>query len=41
MDDIPAKRVAVQSGFGELQRMRRAFQRRFGVGVSEYRSVFG
>lgn len=41
MDDLPAKRVAVDSGFGDLQRMRRAFQRRFGVGVSEYQSVFG
>lgn len=41
MEDIPAKRIAVDSGFGDLQRMRRAFQRRFGVGVIEYRSVFG
>ena len=41
MEDLPAKRVAVDSGFGDLQRMRRAFQRRFGIGVSEYRSVFG
>lgn len=41
MDDLPAKQVAVDSGFGDLQRMRRAFQRRFGVGVSEYQSVFG
>lgn len=41
MEDIPAKRVAVDSGFGDLQRMRRAFQRRFGVGVREYQSVFG
>lgn len=41
MDDLPAKRVAVDSGFGDLQRMRRAFQRRLGVGVSEYQRVFG
>lgn len=41
MEDLPGKQVAVESGFGDLQRMRRAFQRRFGVGVSEYRSVFG
>lgn len=41
MEDIPAKRVAADSGFGDLQRMRRAFQRRFGVGVTEYRIVFG
>lgn len=41
MEDLPAKRVAVESGFGDMQRMRRAFQRRLGVGVSEYRSIFG
>lgn len=41
MEGVPAKRVAVESGFGDLQRMRRAFKRRFGVGVSEYQSVFG
>lgn len=38
--DAPLKRVAIDSGFGDLQRMRRAFQRRFGVQVSEYRSMF-
>ena len=37
----PPKQVAIDSGFGDLQRMRRAFQRRFGVGVNEYLSVFG
>lgn len=41
MENLPPKQVAMDSGFGDLQRMRRAFQRRFGVGVSEYRSVFG
>ncbi|MEM9241578.1 MAG: helix-turn-helix domain-containing protein, partial [Pseudomonadota bacterium] len=30
-DNKPLKRVAVESGFGDIQRMRRAFQRRFGV----------
>lgn len=40
-EEMPAKQVAIDSGFGDLQRMRRAFQRRFGVGVSEYVSVFG
>jgi transcriptional regulator GlxA family with amidase domain len=41
MENMPPKQVAIDSGFGDLQRMRRAFQRRFGVGVSEYRSIFG
>lgn len=41
MENLPPKQVAIDSGFGDLQRMRRAFQRRFGVGVSEYQSVFG
>lgn len=36
----PLKLVATKSGFGDLQRMRRAFQRRFGVQVSEYRNMF-
>ncbi|MEP3297056.1 MAG: helix-turn-helix domain-containing protein [Pseudoruegeria sp.] len=40
-ENMPSKQVAIDSGFGDLQRMRRAFQRRFGVGVSEYISVFG
>lgn len=38
--ELPLKRVAKESGFGDLQRMRRAFQRRFGVQLSEYRSMF-
>ena len=37
---LPLKRVASESGFGDLQRMRRAFQRRFGVQLSEYRNMF-
>ncbi|WP_298860180.1 helix-turn-helix domain-containing protein [uncultured Sulfitobacter sp.] len=39
-ENMPLKQVAISSGFGDLQRMRRAFQRRFGVHVSEYLSVF-
>ncbi|WP_161862367.1 GlxA family transcriptional regulator [Algicella marina] len=38
--DVPLKRVAAESGFGDLQRMRRAFQRRFGLQLGEYRSMF-
>lgn len=41
MEEIPVKQIAADSGFGDLQRMRRAFQRRFGVGLTEYQSVFG
>lgn len=40
-ENIPLQTVAVKSGFGDLQRMRRAFQRRFGVNLGEYLSVFG
>lgn len=40
-DNIPLQTVAVKSGFGDLQRMRRAFQRRFGVNLGAYLSVFG
>ncbi|MEP6019458.1 MAG: helix-turn-helix domain-containing protein [Paracoccaceae bacterium] len=40
-ENIPLQTVASKSGFGDLQRMRRAFQRRFGVNVAEYLSVFG
>ncbi|MVO18702.1 helix-turn-helix domain-containing protein [Rhodobacteraceae bacterium CY05] len=40
-ENLPFKQVAADSGFGDLQRMRRAFQRRFGVHVSEYLSSFG
>jgi len=41
MENMLPKQVAIESGFCDLQRMRRAFQRRLGVGVNEYRSVFG
>lgn len=37
---LPLKDVARRSGFGDLQRMRRAFQRRFGVNVSDYIKSF-
>ncbi|MFK7765453.1 MAG: GlxA family transcriptional regulator [Roseobacter sp.] len=40
-ENIPLQTVASTSGFGDLQRMRRAFQRRFGVNLGEYLSVFG
>ena len=40
-ENIPLQTVAAKSGFGDLQRMRRAFQRRFGVNLGEYISVFG
>lgn len=39
-EGLPLKSVAVASGFGDLQRMRRAFQRRFGIHVSDYVSAF-
>ncbi|MEO0930701.1 MAG: helix-turn-helix domain-containing protein [Pseudomonadota bacterium] len=39
-DKLPLKQVAQLSGFGDLQRMRRAFQRRFGINVSDYISAF-
>ncbi|WP_099910887.1 GlxA family transcriptional regulator [Puniceibacterium antarcticum] len=39
-DKLPLKQVAQLSGFGDLQRMRRAFQRRFGDHVSEYMNSF-
>lgn len=39
-DKLPLKDVARRSGFGDLQRMRRAFQRRFGVHVSDYVKSF-
>jgi len=41
IENVPLKQVAINSGFGDLQRMRRAFQRRFGIHVSEYISAFG
>ena len=41
VENLPLKTVASQSGFVDIQRMRRAFKRRFGVNVAEYLSVFG
>jgi transcriptional regulator GlxA family with amidase domain len=41
LERLPLKQVALDSGFGDLQRMRRAFQRRFGIHVSDYVSAFG
>jgi transcriptional regulator GlxA family with amidase domain len=39
--DLPLKRIAREAGFGDLQRMRRAFQRRYGVNIAEYKATFG
>lgn len=39
-ENVALKQVAINSGFGDLQRMRRAFQRRYGVNISEYLSTF-
>ena len=39
-DRLPLKTVAAASGFGDIQRMRRAFQRHFGVGISDYARIF-
>lgn len=39
-ENFPLKQVATDSGFGDLQRMRRAFRRSFGVHLSEYLTVF-
>ncbi len=39
-ENLPLKKVATASGFGDLQRMRRAFQRRFGIHVSDYINAF-
>ncbi len=41
VENLPLKTVASQSGFVDIQRMRRAFRRRFGVNVAEYLSIFG
>ncbi|TRD17312.1 GlxA family transcriptional regulator [Palleronia caenipelagi] len=37
---LPAKIVAAEAGFGDLQRMRRAFQRRYGVSFAQYAAAF-
>ncbi|MEP4198405.1 MAG: DJ-1/PfpI family protein [Aliishimia sp.] len=41
LENLALKQVAIDSGFGDLQRMRRAFQRRFGIHVSDYLNAFG
>ncbi len=40
-EGVPKKQVAAQSGFGDLQRMRRSFQRNLGVSATEYLQRFG
>ncbi len=39
--DLPLKRIAVDSGFGSEQNLRRVIQRRFGVAPADYRARFG
>lgn len=39
--ELPLKRIAREAGFGDLQRMRRAFQRRYCVNIAEYVATFG
>ena len=39
-DAVPLKLVARHSGFGDVQRMRRAFQRRYGLTLSQYAAAF-
>ena len=39
-DDAPIKQIAHRCGFGDEERMRRAFVRRLGVSPSEYRERF-
>ena len=40
-EGVPKKQVAAQSGFGDLQRMRRSFQRHLGVSATQYLQRFG
>ncbi len=40
-EGVPKKQVPARSGFGDLQRMRRSFQRHLGVSASEYLQRFG
>ncbi len=40
-EGVPKKQVAAKSGFGDLQRMRRSFQRHLGVSATEYLQRFG
>jgi AraC-like DNA-binding protein len=37
---VPVKRIAVRCGFGDEERMRRAFLRRLGVAPTDYRARF-
>jgi transcriptional regulator GlxA family with amidase domain len=39
--DLSLKTVAVKSGFGDLQRMRRSFKKQLGVNILEYAARFG
>lgn len=40
-DGLPLKRVAVEAGFGDYQRMRRAFRRQVGVDPADFARTFG
>ena len=40
-DGLPLKRVATEAGFGDYQRMRRAFQRQMGVDPADFARTFG
>ena len=40
-ENLVLKQVAAQSGFGDVQRMRRAFKRNFGVTLQDYMKSFG
>ena len=40
-DSLPLKRVAVDAGFGDYQRMRRAFRRQMGVDPADFARTFG
>ncbi len=35
--DMPVEQIAVQSGFGNAERMRRVFQRHLGISATDYR----
>jgi len=41
LEGLALKLVAARSGFGDLQRMRRAFKRRFGLDIRQYLENFG
>jgi len=38
--DMPVEQIAVQSGFGNAERMRRVFQRHLGISATDYRDRF-